>query len=810
MKRVLTVLILGLLVSVVSAQAPQKFKYQLVLRGADGQVLVEKTASLRIKILQGSESGSAVYTETHSVVTNSLGLVNLEIGGGVSADNFSSINWSIGPFYLQTEIDESGGTSYILAGVSPLLSVPYALFAASGNGGSVGPQGPQGEQGPIGPQGISGTSSWTDGTGKVTTTAKVGIGTSTPTNMLSVQGSAGLAVDSALFMVKDKNGAPVFAVYENGVRVYIGDGSAKGGRGGFAVGGRAGKGLNGDLMWVTPDSIRFYFDETIAKGGKGGFAVGGRTPSKSTINSDYFNISGTTSATIINPSKPSMLWYPKKEAFLVGRVLIEKPDSVGTNSVATGYESKAIGNWSQAFGYQTVAKKDYSTAIGKEAKAYGYSSFAFGNQSRANGDDAYSFGSGAIANGSKSFAFGSVALDTSGIPTTTPTSATGLYSYAIGMSAQAQGKSSFSLGSNTTASADYSFSLGYYSNASGVQSIALNGTASNSYARAIGGIAEGYQSTAIGYKVKASGSYSIALGSGYFSKIITFPPTSTSKYTQATGKYAIAIGHVTLASGWYSTSLGYYTEAQAYMSTVLGRFNTIAGDTDSWVETDPLFVVGNGVSDLSRNNAVTVYKSGRMDIRANEALYGLQIDNASTSGSAYGLNTSVTGASTGTHYGLYASASGGATNYAGYFSGNVYLTSTSQLGLGITPTHRLHLSGGAYCDGGTWVNGSDRNLKENISAIDNSDLLNKIDQLPIMIWNYKTDASEIKHIGPMAQDFYSVFGLGGDDKAISTIDPAGISLAAIQELNRQNKELKNEIELLKAEMDELRQIIKEK
>ena len=112
-------------------------------------------------------------------------------------------------------------------------------------------------------------------------------------------------------------------------------------------------------------------------------------------------------------------------------------------------------------------------------------------------------------------------------------------------------------------------------------------------------------------------------------------------------------------------------------------------------------------------------------------------------------------------------------------------------------------TGGYLTTGGTWTNSSDQNLKENFTPIDRQELLELLSTLPISRWNYKTEDDGAKHIGPTAQDFYARFGLGGDDKAISTIDPAGIALAAIQELYRKTKE----IDELRAELAELRGLI---
>jgi hypothetical protein len=106
--------------------------------------------------------------------------------------------------------------------------------------------------------------------------------------------------------------------------------------------------------------------------------------------------------------------------------------------------------------------------------------------------------------------------------------------------------------------------------------------------------------------------------------------------------------------------------------------------------------------------------------------------------------------------------------------------------------------GAATCDGTNWTNASDRNLKENFKAVDGEELLSRVSELPITEWNYKGDADN-RHIGPTAQDFKSTFGVGSDGKSISTIDPSGVALAAIQQLIRENEELRARVAKLEAE-----------
>jgi hypothetical protein len=135
------------------------------------------------------------------------------------------------------------------------------------------------------------------------------------------------------------------------------------------------------------------------------------------------------------------------------------------------------------------------------------------------------------------------------------------------------------------------------------------------------------------------------------------------------------------------------------------------------------------------------------------------------------------------------------------------LSFNGDVGFKIIPTHLIHLSGGAYSDGTNWTNASDRNLKENFESVNGEELIGLINELTVTKWNYKTDDPRIKHIGPVAQDFYSLFGLGNDDKSISSIDPSGVALAAIKELSRQNKSMKKQVESQQKEIDELKALV---
>ena len=232
-------LVIYVLVSDISAQVPQGFNFQAVARDNNGYVLGNKAVTLKIGIVS-STTEITVWEETHAVTTSDIGMFSLTIGKGTRtagvATQFTDIDWSTGLYYLKVEMD--AGNGYEDLGTSELQSVPYALVA---NKLSSVPE--------------------------LTTLSSLGIA--------EIEGHN---ADSALFVVKNKNGDVIFGVYNEGVRINVADypEGTKGVKGGFSIGGfDVTKGLTNEYMRVSPDSVRIYVDETVAKGPKGGFAIGG-------------------------------------------------------------------------------------------------------------------------------------------------------------------------------------------------------------------------------------------------------------------------------------------------------------------------------------------------------------------------------------------------------------------------------------------------------------------------------------------------------------------------------------------------------
>lgn len=129
--KILFTIIVSVLITVGAwAQSPDKISYQTVLRDSKGDFVSNKTVRMQISILQTSDSGTAVYEETQTPLTNANGLISLEIGTGtVIYGDFSAIDWSKASYFIKTETDLTGGSSYTITGSSQLLSVPYALHA---------------------------------------------------------------------------------------------------------------------------------------------------------------------------------------------------------------------------------------------------------------------------------------------------------------------------------------------------------------------------------------------------------------------------------------------------------------------------------------------------------------------------------------------------------------------------------------------------------------------------------------------------------------------------------------------------------
>ncbi len=132
MKKLFFIVILFLLTISLNSQTPQRINYQAIPRDLTGQPIVNTQMTLQMTILDGGPNGVILFVERHNVNTGSLGIVNLQIGGGQTmSGSFNAINWETGNKWLKVEMDPAGGTNFQLLSSLSFNSVPYALFSAN-------------------------------------------------------------------------------------------------------------------------------------------------------------------------------------------------------------------------------------------------------------------------------------------------------------------------------------------------------------------------------------------------------------------------------------------------------------------------------------------------------------------------------------------------------------------------------------------------------------------------------------------------------------------------------------------------------
>lgn len=274
MKKLFTLISIVAFSQYLLAQTINGFNYQAVIRNSNGEIIANELVQVRVSLLQDAETGSIVYSEDHDVTTNNFGLVNLVIGQGtVISGDFSTIDWGSSSYFLKLELNLNGG-GFNELGTTVLHAVPYAMHAETVTNTDDADADPNNE---IQDLSLSGNT--------------LSLTKSAQTVTIPTPGWGNLT-DDALFAVVNANGDTVFAVFQEGVRIYVSETATKSARGGFAVAGinSTGKGTATEFLRVTPDSVRIYVDESVTKAQRGGFAVAGINSSGKGTASDLFRV----------------------------------------------------------------------------------------------------------------------------------------------------------------------------------------------------------------------------------------------------------------------------------------------------------------------------------------------------------------------------------------------------------------------------------------------------------------------------------------------------------------------------------------
>lgn len=721
MKRIIIAGLSLLLASVALAQAPQGFSYQAVIRDNDGKPIANQTVKLRVKLQDNA--GKVLYSEVHEKTTSSLGIINLTVGSGtdIAGDpgTFKNVPWSSGNILIKIEIDPAGGNNFTSMGDPvKLQSVPYALYAESGK---------------------------------------------------EIASAPNAQDDEPIFVVRNKAGQIVFAVYQTGVRIYVEDSEEqKGARGGFAVGGltnkekeaveflritsdsarinvkpgtpgkgtRSGFAVGGltnktsqDLMFIAPDSARIWVNSSSAKGTRGGFAVGGLTNKGDASNfimltPENYLIGHQAGLHLTTGLYNSFFGYQSGYSNTVGskNVFLGRFTGYSNNygianifiGDSTGYKN-TIGSWNVFLGSQSGYSNTrgvsnvflglntgftndtgcYNVFIGTNSgrsNINGNQNVFLGQQSgyyNINGN--YNVFAGCLAGNNNTSGKSNVFIGNSAGFTNT----TGNFNTFIGTLAGAHNTEGYQ-NSMFGQEAGYSNTKGNFNAFFGIAA-GYNNT-------------EGEQNTFIGQRAgysNTTGGWNVCVG-------------SRSGYSLTTGSGNVMVGDW---SGHENTGSG-----SVFLGSEAGRYET--GSNKLYISnhdgnSEQVLVYGDFYNKQLRFNAnvaintnpVSNYKLRAYDERTSDdnpailgehnvsPYYGVGVKGIGgwagviglANASGYGYRIGVHGSASGSqehNIGVYGSASGGTTNWAGYFNGYVY--------------------------GISFQTSSDRNLKKNITPINNA------------------------------------------------------------------------------------------
>jgi len=495
MKKIVTI-VLFVVGSIASwAQAPQSFKYQAVARNASGNPIASANISVRLSIRDVTATGTIVYRETHAAATNALGLFTISVGGGtVVGGTFASIAWGTGNKFIEVEADFAGGTTYTSLGASQLLSVPYALFAASGNtgtAGATGAQGPAGLTGAQGPVGLTGSTgpagaigaSGSQGiiglTGSAGAIGAVGVtGPQGPTGLLAVGTSAGNTPywNGAIWVTNNSN------IFNSGGSVGIGT-TTTNAKLDIAGNIKITDGTQGAGKILTSDASGLASWAAPVGGGWGLTGTAGTVDGTNfigTTDAKSFDINTNNALKVRITTKGQIEVHNTGNSLFLGEGAGANDDLLNRRNLLIGYQagsSTSVGDENTSTGYQSL----YSNTTGGQNTAYGYQALYFSDLSFENTAVGHqSMYSNSLGGANTATGYGALLSNTTGNCNTAHGHGA-LYLNTIGYNNVAVGQ--IALVSSTT---------GNFNSAFGQESLRSNTTGSNN--------------TAIGYNAFSQGS----------------------------------------------------------------------------------------------------------------------------------------------------------------------------------------------------------------------------------------------------------------------------------------------------------------
>jgi hypothetical protein len=245
----------------------------------------------------------------------------------------------------------------------------------------------------------------------------------------------------------------------------------------------------------------------------------------------------------------------------------------------------------------------------------------------------------------------------------------------------------------------------------------------------------------------------------------------------------------------------YGTIAGGYQNTVSSKYGAIVGGEYNAAFGEGSYVGGGGYNTASGEGAIVV---GGFNSKANGTWATIPGGYVNSAAGTYSFAAGARASAA--HEGAFVWSDGS--------DGDAILTSSrayqflARASGGVTfYTNAASTVGATLAPGsGTWASASDRNLKTDVARIDDAAVLDKVAQLPISRWSYKSERG-VRHVGPMAQDFYAAFGVGEDDKHITSIDEDGVALAAIKALHAENARLLVRQEKMQRELERLVEVV---